>query len=120
MTLPQIDWEQTRPAQMLRLTKEELRMAQSQYWGLWLWELFVGAKKCGQLLTAEDMVNAFRLGDEHIDALIPHGHLAKDIRYLLRQCEVLGMEVDDAGADADGNTEPGRTQLRQDAGGEGL
>lgn len=99
ITMPQIDWDQTRPAQMLRLTKEELRMARSQYWGLWLWELFVGAKKCGQSLTAEDMVNAFRLGDEHIDALIPHGHLAKDIRYLLRQCEVLGVEVDDTGAD---------------------
>lgn len=99
ITLPQIDWDQTRPAQMLRLTKEELRMARSQYWGLWLWELFVGAKKCGQSLTAEDMVNAFRLGDEHIDALIPHGHLAKDIRYLLSQCEVLAVEVDDAGAD---------------------
>lgn len=99
MTLPQIDWEQTRPAQMLRLTKEELRMARSQYWGLWLWELFAGAKKCGQTLTAEDMVNAFRLGDEHIDVLIPHGHLARDVRYLMRQCEEIGAEVDDAGAD---------------------
>lgn len=99
MTLPQIDWDQTRPAQMLRLTKEELRMARSQYWGLWLWELFVGAKKCGQSLTAEDMVNAFRLGDEHIDALIPYGHLAKDMRYLMRQCEETAAYVDDAGAD---------------------
>lgn len=97
--LPQIDWNQTRPAQMLRLTKEELRMARSQYWGLWLWELFAGAKKCGQPLTAEDMVNAFRLGDEHIDALLPHGHLARDMRYLLRQCEEIAAEVDDAGAD---------------------
>lgn len=99
MTLPQIDWDQTRPAQMLRLTKEELRMARSQYWGLWLWELFAGAKKCGQTLTAEDMVNAFLLGDDHIDALIPHGHLARDVRYLLRQCEEIGTEVDDEGAD---------------------
>lgn len=101
MTLPQIDWAQTRPAQMLRLTKEELRMARSQYWGLWLWELFTGAKKCGQTLTAEDIVNAFRLGDEHIDALIPHGHLARDVRYLLRQYEETAAEVDDAGADGE-------------------
>lgn len=61
MTLPQIDWAQTRPAQMLRLTKEELRMARSQYWGLWLWELFSGAKKCGQTLTAEDRPPVERL-----------------------------------------------------------
>lgn len=99
MSLPQIDWDQTRPAQMLRLTREELRMARAQYWGLWAWELFAGAKQCGQRLTGEDMVNAFCLGDEHIDALLPHGHIARDIRYLLRQCEETAIEVDDAGAD---------------------
>lgn len=99
MDLPQIDWAQTRPAQMLRLTKEELRMARRRYWGLWAWELYVGAKKCGQQLTEEDVENAFRLGDERIGALIPYGHLARDIRYLLRQCEVLAVEADANEAD---------------------
>ena len=50
-------------------------------------------------MKAEDIQNAFRLGDEHIDALIPYGHLARDIRYLLHQCEAAAVEVDDAGAD---------------------
>lgn len=99
MSLPQIDWDQTRPAQMLRLTKEELRMAQRRYWGVWLWELFVEAKKLGQTMTEQDMENVFRLGDEHIDALLPYGHLARDVRYLMRQCEEFGAEVDDEGAD---------------------
>ena len=31
--------------------------------------------------------------------LIPRGQVAKSIRYLLRQCEVLASEVDDVGAD---------------------
>lgn len=99
MELPELDWAQTRPAQMLHLTREELRMAQAQCWGRWIWELFVGVKGVGERLTAEDIVCAFRLGDEHVDALIPHGQVGKSIRYLLRQCEVLAVETDDAGAD---------------------
>lgn len=99
MPLPQLDWSQTRPAQMLRITRGELRMARAQYWGLWAWKLFTGAKQCGQRLMEEDMVNAFRLGDEHVDVLLPHGHIARDIRYLLRQCEETAIEVDDEVAD---------------------
>lgn len=99
MSLPQIDWSQTRPAQMLRLTREELRMMQRRYVGLWAWRLFSCAKKFGQALIETDLENAFRLGDEHIDALIPYGHIARDIRYLLRQCEGIAAEVDDEDAD---------------------
>lgn len=99
MTLPQIDWTQTRPAQMLRLTKEELHMAQNQGWGLMFWELFVGAKRIGERLTEKDILDAFCLGDEHLTELIPRGQVAKSIRYLLRQCEALALEVDDEGAD---------------------
>lgn len=99
ISLPQIDWSQTRPAQMLRLTREELRMMQRRYVGLWGWRLFTCAKKCGQVLTETDLENAFRLGDDHIDALIPYGHIARDIRYLLRQCGEIAAEVDDEDAD---------------------
>lgn len=101
MALPQIDWTETRPAQMLRLTKEELRMAQDQSWGLMSWELFTATKRIGERLTEEDIRNAFRLGDEHLSELIPRGQVAKSIRYLLRQCEALAAEVDDVGADPD-------------------
>lgn len=99
MDLPQIDWTETRPAQMLRLTKEELRMAQDQSWGLMFWELFVGTKEIGERLTEKDILDAFCLGDEHLSELIPHGQLGKSIHYLLRQCEALASDVDDAGAD---------------------
>ena len=99
LELPQLDWTQTRPAQILRLTKAELRMAQEQYWELLFWELFTATKIAGELLSAEDMKNAFCLGDEHLSMLVPRGQVAKSIRYLLRQCEVLACECDDAGAD---------------------
>ncbi len=99
MELPEIDWAQTRPAQMLGLTKEELRMGRDQDWGTLFWELFVGTKRTGELLTAEDIRDAFRLGDEHLSMLIPRGQVGKSIRYLLHQCQVLALEVDEADAD---------------------
>lgn len=99
LELPEIDWTQTRPAQMLGLTKEELRMGRAQDWGMLSWNLFLGAKRAGELLTAEDIQNAFRLGDEHVSMLIPWGRVAKSIRYLLAQCQVLAQAVDAAEAD---------------------
>lgn len=99
LELPELDWTQTRPAQMLHLTKEELRMGRAQDWGKLFWDLFVGAKRIGELLTAEDIRNAFRLGDEYVTELVPRGQVGKSIRYLLRQYEVLAVEADDAGAD---------------------
>lgn len=99
LELPELDWTQTRPAQIFCLTKEELRMARAQDWELLFWELFMAAKTAGELLSAEDMKNAFCLGGEHLSMLIPRGQVGKSIRYLLRQCEVLACECDDAGAD---------------------
>lgn len=99
LELPKLDWTQTRPAQILRLTREELRMARAQDWEVLFWDLFVKTKAAGELLAAEDMRNAFCLGDEHLILLIPWGRVGKSIRYLLRQCEGSACEVDDAGAD---------------------
>ena len=53
----------------------------------------------GELLTAEDIQNAFRLGDERLTELIPRGQVGKSIRYLLRQCQVLACEADTRRAD---------------------
>ncbi len=93
--LPELDWERTRPAQMLRLTRDELDMARQRGWSLCLWNLFVVAKRCGQPLSEADIETAFRLGDERLDQLIPYGHLARDIRYLMRQVEAVGVEEED-------------------------
>lgn len=99
MELPEIDWTQTRPAQMLGLTKEELRLGRSQCWDARFWRLFLDTKRMGELLTEKDMIDAFRLGDEHLSMLIRWGQVGKSIRYLLRQCEVTALEIDEADAD---------------------
>lgn len=87
LELPQIDWTQTRPAQMLGLTKEELRMGRKQDWEKFFWELFTAAKGVGEQLTGEDLENAFILGDNNLLELVARGQVARSIRYLLRQCE---------------------------------
>lgn len=99
ISLDEVDWRETRPAQMLSLTKDELRMAQSQEWGLLFWRLFTRTKAAGEMLTAEDIQNAFFLGDDNVLELIGQGPVSRSIRYLLRQCEMLAVEVDNAGAD---------------------
>lgn len=99
VALDEINWEETRPARMLGLTKDELRMAQSQEWGLLFWRLFVRTKAAGEVLTKEDIQNAFFLGDDHVLELVGQGPVGKSLRYLLRQCETLEDEVDSEGAD---------------------
>ena len=97
--LEEINWKETRPAQMLGLTKDELKTARSQDWGLLFWRLFSRSKAAGETLTGEDIRNAFFLGDDNVLDLIGRGPVGKSIRYLLRQCQSLAVEVDDAGAD---------------------
>lgn len=93
--LPEVDWSQTRPAQMLHLTKDELRLGREQDWGVLFWDLFCRSKAAGELLTGQDILNAFYLGDEQVDKLAGRGPVAKSIRYLLRQCDMSGVEDED-------------------------
>lgn len=86
LDIPELDWSQTRPAQMLHLNREELRLAREQDWDRLFWDLFRYSKAAGELLTGEDIVNAFYLGDEHVGQLVGRGPVAKSIRYLLQQC----------------------------------
>lgn len=84
--LPELDWSQTRPAQILGLTKDELRLGREQDWGTLYWDLYRHSKAAGEVLTGQDIVNAFYLGDEHVGQLVGLGPVAKSIRYLLEQC----------------------------------
>lgn len=84
--LPELDWSQSRPAKMFRLNREELRMAREQDWGVLFWNLYRSSKEAGEVLNADDIVNAFYLGDEHVGQLVGRGPVAKSIRYLLGQC----------------------------------
>jgi hypothetical protein len=86
LELSELDWSQTRPAQMLHLTKDELRLAREQDWGVLFWDLFRYSKAAGETLTGQDIENAFYLGDEHVGQLVGRGPVAKSIRYLLQQC----------------------------------
>lgn len=74
-------------------------MGRAQDWGRLFWKLFLDTKNIGEVLSAEDIRSAFRLGDENVGLLVPWGQVGKSIRYLLRQCEVLALDVDEAGAD---------------------
>lgn len=86
LDLTELDWSQTRPAQMLHLTKDELRLAQEQDWGVLFWDLFRYSKAAGEVLTGQDILNAFYLGDDYVGQLVGRGSVAKSIRYLLQQC----------------------------------
>lgn len=84
--LPELDWSQTRPAQILGLTKDELRLGREQDWGMLYWDLYRRSKEAGEVLTGQDIVNAFYLGDDHVGELVGQGPVSRSIRYLLEQC----------------------------------
>ena len=84
--LPELDWSQTRPAQILGLTKDELRLGREQDWGMLYWDLYRRSKEAGEVLTGQDIVNAFYLGDDHVGELVGQGPVSRSIRYLLHQC----------------------------------
>ena len=106
LDLPELDWNQTRPAQMLHLTKDELRLAREQDWGELFWTLYLRSKAAGETLTGQDIANAFYLGDEHVGQLVGRGPVAKSIRYLLKQCGQWGenyipeLDEEDSAPDA--------------------
>lgn len=93
-SIGEIHWTEIRPARMLGLDKDELRLAREQGWGLFLWRLFVRTKAHGERLTGEDIRNAFRLGDEGVLSLPGQGPVGKSLRYLLRQIERAGHIAD--------------------------
>ncbi len=90
--LSEVDWTQARPAQMLGLTKEELRLGRKQGWCVFLWRLYLGAKRRGERLSTADLQAAFCLGDENILCLLEWGQVGKSLRYLLRQIELTGIQ----------------------------
>lgn len=90
--LPQIDWNQKRPAQMLHLNKDELGWLQEQCWGRYHWELFTKAKKCGDRMTPDDIYQCHCYGGEDLEELIGLAPIGKSVRYLLKQYGALGSE----------------------------
>lgn len=103
--MTELRWNTPAPSRMLGLTREELRLAREQCWGLFLWRLFVRTKAQGERLTGEDLQRAFMLGDRNLLELIGQGPVRKSIRYLLRQYEHYEeLEEDVPGATPDVTT----------------
>lgn len=100
-----IHWYEARPAQMLGLTKEELRLGREQGWDVFAWRLFLLTKAQGERLTGEDIQYAFMLGDQHILELPGQGPVGKSIRYLWKQA-VEDPFVNDPYVEADEFQEP--------------
>jgi len=90
-----INWKEARPARMLSLEKDELRLGRAQRWGAFLWRLFLKAKRYVERLTAGDRENAWRFGNENAVELPGRGPVGKSLRYLFKQIERAGPGAED-------------------------
>lgn len=97
MEIPEINWNEMKPAKMLGLTREELRLGQAMGWGVLWWRLYCGAKARGEILTEEDIRNASYLGEDEVLELVGQGPVGKSLAYLLQQIEFCAVnpEIDD-------------------------
>lgn len=101
-----IDWTQKRPAQMLRLNKDEFRVMQDMAWDTYHWQLYTAAKEVGDVLRLpEDIEYIHQYGGEDLDLLIGQAPLGKCVRYLLGQIYQLGEQFQDVD-EADENYNP--------------
>lgn len=95
ISLPELDLEEKRPAQMLWLTKEEFACMRAQCWDAYHWGIFVKAKKAGdRLRLPEDIETIHQYGAEDLDCLVGKAPIGKCVRYLLKQMEYIGMMND--------------------------
>lgn len=91
---PELHLEETRPAQMLGLNKDELRIMVSQGWDLYHWRLYVKAKAAGDRMELPgDIEMIHRYGAEDVERLIGLAPIGKSVRYLMKQIETVGIEL---------------------------
>ena len=88
-----LDVGQRRPSAMLGLTREEFRRMTRDKWSADLLRLYLARKSTGELLTDEDIKNAFMLGEPLVLAELPAWASAgRAARYLLKQIELAAEE----------------------------
>lgn len=93
-----VNWNETRPAQMLGLTKEDLRQGQEMGWGEYFWRLYTGAKQHGEVLTRDTFETIHKLGEEHLLDLVGEAPVGKIVRYLRKQYDnaiYMSMDYED-------------------------
>lgn len=87
--LAQFDLTDPRPAQILRMTKEELRAARRDKWDYFHWRIYTLAKHVGdRMRIPEDIVLLHQFGDENLSMLIGMAPMGKILRYLFKQIEL--------------------------------
>lgn len=100
--LPDLDLTQNRPAQMLRLNKEEFRWCREMKWDLYHLNVYVKAKEIGRPMELPgDVTLLHEYGAEDIEKILPWAPVGKTIRYLFRQMEAFGLEPEDEDPDPD-------------------
>lgn len=89
--IPELDWSETRPAQMLRLNKAEFRAMLNQCWDYYHWKVYITAKMFGDRMEIpEDIVLLHKYGAEDIEEVIGRAPVGKCLRYLFKQYERFG------------------------------
>lgn len=102
--LPELRLEERRPAQMLGLTKEELRWMVEQGWDMYHWRVYVKAKAMGDRMELPgDIELLHRYGGEDVERIIGLAPVGKCLRYLMKQIERMGRMMEET--DPDGETE---------------
>ncbi|MBR3083415.1 MAG: PcfJ domain-containing protein [Oscillospiraceae bacterium] len=88
MRIPEINWAEKRPAQMLHLNKDEWRGLRDMGANYFAWAIYIRAKQAGDVLRIPEDVEALRrYGQSDVQRLIGMAPLGKCLRYLLRQRE---------------------------------
>ena len=86
--LAKFDLAQTRPAQILKLNRDELRAAKDQGWDFFHWEVYTQCKEAGdRMRIPEDIELLHRFGDENVIELVGMEPMGKILRYMFRQIE---------------------------------
>lgn len=85
-----LDLSEVRPAQMLRLDKDEFAEMRSAVWDTYHWKTYVAAKEVGdRMKLPEDMETLHQYGGEDIAVMIGKAPLGKCLRYLMKQIYLL-------------------------------
>ena len=97
LDLPELNWKETRPAQILRLDKEEWRWMREMNWSAYHWHVFITAKQVGdRMALPDDIILLHQYGAEDIEEIIGRAPVGKCLRYLMKQYEKMGVAMDEA------------------------
>lgn len=93
---PELHLEEKRPAQMLGLNKDEMRVMVEQRWDLYHWRVYIKAKAAGDRMELPgDIVLLHQYGAEDVEKIIGKEPVSKCLRYLMKQIERMGRMIEE-------------------------